>query len=420
MKGVRLALIAVAILAALVVRPSGTTAGAGVTLPITGFSVGSWFDHTSPAVSGLYSDNSTTMTRHDGGTGYSYNGHAGLDYPTSQQGYSVMAAASGIVEFVGLQDPQDRTKGFGFYVRLWHSGSSYSTLYGHMQQQGVVTQGQHVSRGQVLGYSGNTGQSTGPHLHFGVYTTQTGWTPIDPYGWSGGGSDPWSADRGYLWSTNPPSYPTVCSFDANGYEDMAAGADGEGVSGTTEAGAVEEMSGTSDGLKATSPSDDFLWSQSATGEGASESYDHFGYAVACGDFNGDGRDDLAVGAPLEDVGNDTDAGLVNVIYGSAGGLNTSDDQELRQDALGGAFEAGDQMGSALGACDFSGDAKDDLAVGAPAEDVNTVANAGAINVIYGSSPHLSGAQQWCQGYNGMADGYEAGDRLGNAFAACRW
>ncbi len=207
------------------IRESQPARAAGaLTLPIVGFGLTSWFDHTSPASSGAgLSDNCTTMTRYDGGTGYSYNGHAGLDYGTGQQtGYNVLASTDGTVQFVGWQSA-DPNAGFGFYVRLWHATLPYSTLYGHMDGTQLVSNGQYVPRGTVIGYSASTGQSTGPHLHFGVYNSQSGWTPIDPYGWSGtsnacsgGSNDPWGYDIGYLWSTNPPSMqpPVLAGADA--------------------------------------------------------------------------------------------------------------------------------------------------------------------------------------------------------------
>jgi len=94
------------------------------------------------------------------------------------------------------------------------------------------------------------------------------------------------------------------------------------------------------------------------------------------DFNNDGADDLAVGAPGEDVGSVGDAGSVNVLYGTAGtGLSGSGSQLFTQPVS--AVEVGDQFGSALASGDFNDDGFADLAVGAPGEDVGSVPDAGA-------------------------------------------
>ena len=66
-------------------------------------------------------------------------------------------------------------KGYGRHVIIDH-GFSYKTMYAHMEKI-VVKKGQTVKRGDVIGYLGNTGLSTGPHLHYEVRKNEK---PVDP------------------------------------------------------------------------------------------------------------------------------------------------------------------------------------------------------------------------------------------------
>jgi FG-GAP repeat len=132
------------------------------------------------------------------------------------------------------------------------------------------------------------------------------------------------------------------------------------------------------------------------------------------DFNHDGAADLAVGVPFEDVGTIQDAGAVNVLYGTAGGLTGSGSQIFTQ--VGSAPEPGDQFGYTLAAGDFNHDGFADLAVGAPFEDAGSIIDAGAVSVLYGSAGGLtttSGGQIFTQ----VGSPPEAGDQFGRALAA---
>ena len=123
-----------------------------------------------------------------------YDGHDGWDLGLYYE--QVVAAADGTVTYADWNTPGCARCGFGQGVRIDH-GNGFDTLYGHLWQL-EVNRGQHVSRGQVIGISGSTGNSTGEHLHFGVYHHGT-WDPVDPFGWSGAGRDPWANDAGNLW-----------------------------------------------------------------------------------------------------------------------------------------------------------------------------------------------------------------------------
>jgi murein DD-endopeptidase MepM/ murein hydrolase activator NlpD len=133
-----------------------------------------------------------------------YDGHDGWDLGLYYE--QVVAAAAGTVTYADWSTPGCSTCSFGQGVRIDH-GNGFDTLYGHLWRIDV-SRGQHVSRGQVIGISGSTGASTGEHLHFGVYRHAT-WTPVDPFGWSGAGRDPWSQDAGNLWLNGAAKSPLL-------------------------------------------------------------------------------------------------------------------------------------------------------------------------------------------------------------------
>jgi hypothetical protein len=165
-----------------------------------------------------------------------------------------------------------------------------------------------------------------------------------------------------------------------------------------------------------------LWDQDVLNiEGVAETGDEFGGALASGDFNDDGFDDLAVGADDEEVNGAANAGAVNVVYGSADGLAADGDQIWHQDSEGveGDAEENDDFGEALATGDFNDDGFDDLAIGAPGEDVGALNSAGAVNVLYGSESGLTadGDQIWHQAIADVEGDEEEGDEFGSALAA---
>jgi murein DD-endopeptidase MepM/ murein hydrolase activator NlpD len=100
--------------------------------------------------------------------------HTGLDLQ-GPPGSLVLAADGGLVASVTLSTRSGTKAGYGSYVVINHGGG-LTTLYAHLAVV-FVHKGQIVRRGQVIGRQGNTGNSTGPHLHFEV---RVNGTPVDP------------------------------------------------------------------------------------------------------------------------------------------------------------------------------------------------------------------------------------------------
>lgn len=96
--------------------------------------------------------------------------HPGLDF-SAPQGTPIYATAQGVVRIAN-----NLGNGYGNHVVIAH-GYQYSTLYGHMYRIKVRV-GQSVKRGEVIGYVGNTGKSTGPHLHYEVLKGKRHLDPI--------------------------------------------------------------------------------------------------------------------------------------------------------------------------------------------------------------------------------------------------
>ena len=207
-------------------------------------------------------------------------------------------------------------------------------------------------------------------------------------------------------------------FNNNTFADLAIGAPFEDVGTTLDAGAINVLYGSANRLTAAGNQQ---WLQGSGGIiGVAEESDIFGFALAGGDFNNNGFDDLAIGAIGEDIGTIPDAGSVNVLYGSANRLTGTGNQQFFQGSGGlvGTAEEGDLVGAALSTGDYDNDTFADLAIGAPFEDIGTLLDAGAIDTLYGSAGTLTttGAQQFFQGNGGVAGTPEEGDTFGSSLA----
>jgi len=87
--------------------------------------------------------------------------HRGVDF-AAPTGTPVYAAGNGVIEYA------NRNGGYGKYIRIRHN-SSYKTAYAHLNSfKKGISKGTRVNQGQIIGYVGSTGRSTGPHLHYEV------------------------------------------------------------------------------------------------------------------------------------------------------------------------------------------------------------------------------------------------------------
>lgn len=106
--------------------------------------------------------------------------HAGTDF-AAPGGTPIYAAASGYVQVAGWS-----SGGYGNYVIIYHGkmtdGNAYSTLYGHMRSV-ATSAGKYVNQGDLIGYVGSTGNSTGNHLHLEVWKGGSKANAVNPRGY---------------------------------------------------------------------------------------------------------------------------------------------------------------------------------------------------------------------------------------------
>ncbi len=181
----------------------------------------------------------------------------------------------------------------------------------------------------------------------------------------------------------------VGDFNGDGHPDLAIGAPGEDLGGNpfsmVDVGAVSVMYNDGSGLSADNAL--FLW-QSDVNAGwnphnASEAFDEFGYALASGDFDNDGFDDLAIGTPYENLTiNSTDynnIGMAQLTPGSTTGITPT----YRSIDLGPLNPDNNQRrGFSLASGDFDKDGKADIAVGLPGYTDSGHSHAGAIRYCF--------------------------------------
>ena len=217
----------------------------------------------------------------------------------------------------------------------------------------------------------------------------------------------------------------AADFDQDGRDDLAIGSLGE----NNEAGCVSWIKGSAAGLV---PGSGATWAQNELGL-PSLANDWFGYALATGDFDGNGKPDLAAGAPHKEIGSSpvlVDAGRVYILFSLVGGLTTwaavYDAASIDMDPQ----ESADFGFSLAAGVFFAVDGADDLAIGEPRANSTFATDRGRVvcldfdpetlpvNPAANIIPWPPTDRQWIQqGVNGTADGGEAFDRFGWSLAA---
>ncbi|MFI6318573.1 FG-GAP repeat protein [Nonomuraea sp. NPDC050556] len=153
-------------------------------------------------------------------------------------------------------------------------------------------------------------------------------------------------------------------FDGDGREELAVGAPADTVTLDGQGSVTLVDVRKRRGVRYTQDSSGF--------KGKAEKWDAFGGSLAAADFDADGRDDLAIGVPGEGFNSNQRAmdygeGMVQVVYGSAGGLRTGRREAWSQRVLKGEPRYYDRFGASLAAGDFNGDGDAELAIGVPGE-----------------------------------------------------
>jgi len=195
------------------------------------FPVTSVFDHDLPL---SWNDNNGSVLAWWGDTIQALDGHMGYDW-VMPEGTPLLAAASGFITRAGLSPeaycpPLGKSVANTSVVILHETaeGERFVVAYSHVSAVNVAV-GDIVEPGQVVAFSGNTGCSSGPHLHFqveyqgrweaptavgGLPVSAEGGVAVDPFGWAGSGVDPWArhplgAVSRWIWVDGdaPESHP---------------------------------------------------------------------------------------------------------------------------------------------------------------------------------------------------------------------
>ncbi len=174
-------------------------------------------------------------------------------------------------------------------------------------------------------------------------------------------------------------------FSEDGIDDLIVGSPNESIGEHQQAGSITVLYGSTDGISSQKSSQ--IHQGSFGIKDSNEAFDRWGSVLTTGDFNGDSKLDLVIGAPAEGSGTFIRTGAITIIPGTAGFLTGRDAQTIHQSdiPLNLKVSHADHWGDALGNVDVNGDGKTDLLVASSSKSIGTQFDSGIITLLWGTN-----------------------------------
>ncbi|MZG31334.1 MAG: hypothetical protein F3741_11140 [Nitrospinae bacterium] len=202
------------------------------------------------------------------------------------------------------------------------------------------------------------------------------------------------------------SVASAGDFNGDGIDDIIVGAWNDDNSSASDSGSAFIFFGGVNGTKRADADADVILNGQSAG-------DSFGVSVAsAGDFNGDGKDDVIIGAPLDDNNFSSNSGSAFIFFGGISGTKRAD---ADADVILNGQSAGDEFGHSVASSgDFNDDGKDDVIIGAHKDDNNSASDSGSAFIFFGG---ITGTKRADADANIILNGQSAGDEFGRDVAS---
>ena len=173
-------------------------------------------------------------------------------------------------------------------------------------------------------------------------------------------------------------------FSEDGIDDLIVGSPNESIGEKQQSGSITILYGSIDGIS--SHKSTRIHQGSFGIQDSNEAFDRWGSVLTTGDFNGDSKLDVVIGAPAEGSGAFIRTGAITIIPGTAGLLTSREAITIHQDEipLNLDISHADHWGDALGSVDVNGDGKTDLLVASSAKSIGTQFDSGTITLLWGT------------------------------------